>query len=172
VEESAFRLVELVRWPSEAVRRDQLAAADVPRLLLVEPDCPPPSVLLGIEDWIRLPADERDLFVRLARLEGRRSAQHRSVPVLEDLVLRFEDRWVSLPPVEAAIVAPLLRHFGELTTRDEIVESAWPDGQVRSLNSRIRVLRQRLAAVGLQLLTVRTRGFVVDIARNEEQDAR
>ena len=69
---------------------------------------------------------------------------------------------MSLPPVEAAIVAPMLRHFGQLTTCDEIVESAWPDGQARSLNSRIRVLRQRLATVGLQLLTVRARVFVVD----------
>ena len=40
----------------------------VPRLLLVAPDAAPPAVDDEIEDWVRLPADARDVEVRARRL--------------------------------------------------------------------------------------------------------
>ncbi len=47
--------VVLLRWPLERVRRDELARADRPRLLLVEAGAAPPVVDSPLEDWIRLP---------------------------------------------------------------------------------------------------------------------
>jgi DNA-binding winged helix-turn-helix (wHTH) protein len=165
--------VELVRWPSEAVRRDHLASVGVPRLLLIEEGCSPPAIALGIEDWIRVPADERDLFVRMARLARQHQALHPQMPTLDDLVLRNGDRWTALSPREAGILVPLLNNFGKLVTRDEIGASGWADGRPRSLSSRMRQLRKRLAEVGLQISTVRERGFILDFhvegAGNEEQ---
>src|SRR5260221_101995 len=60
--------VELVHWPRERQRREALAKAGVPRVLLVaDGEVPPTRIGVG-EDWIRVPADERDLFVRARRV--------------------------------------------------------------------------------------------------------
>jgi DNA-binding winged helix-turn-helix (wHTH) protein len=130
--------------------------------LLIEEGCAPPSVALGIEDWIRVPADERDLFVRMARLERQHQALQPSLPTLDDLVLRNGDRWTALSPREAGIIVPLLDNFGKLVTREEMGASGWEDGVPRSLSSRLRHLRKRLAEVGLQISTVRRRGFILE----------
>jgi hypothetical protein len=62
--------VALVRWPLEAVRRDELARAGVPRLLLVSRGTPPPLVDDEIEDWVRLPAPILDVALRVRRLHA------------------------------------------------------------------------------------------------------
>ena len=56
--------VELVRWPSQAARRDRFARDGIPRLLLVEPDDDPPPAIDLDEDWVRLPVDDRDIEAR------------------------------------------------------------------------------------------------------------
>jgi hypothetical protein len=60
--------VELVSWPDEATRLADVRERRLPRLLLVAPDAAPPAVDDEIEDWIRLPADTRDVEVRARRL--------------------------------------------------------------------------------------------------------
>ena len=90
-----------------------MAAQRVPRLLLVDERSAAPLVLSAEEDWIRVPADERDLYTRIARLERR----HRSTvsrPQLEHGVLRYLDDSVVLSPTEAIIVALLLDDFERL----------------------------------------------------------
>lgn len=62
--------VEVVRWPAEARRRDQLAERRQPRLLLVaEGERPPP--LARNEDWARISAPEQDVEARRRRLARR-----------------------------------------------------------------------------------------------------
>ena len=53
--------VVVVRWPDEQPRLERLRSAGTPRLLLVAPEAPPPVPLDPLEDWVRLPADDRDL---------------------------------------------------------------------------------------------------------------
>jgi hypothetical protein len=60
--------VELVSWPDEAARLDELRDRRLPRLLLVAADSAPPAVDDELEDWVRLPADPRDVEVRACRL--------------------------------------------------------------------------------------------------------
>jgi hypothetical protein len=60
--------VTYVRWPDEAEVRADLRARLRPRLLLVAPDAAPPDVVDDLEDWVRVPADERDISVRANRL--------------------------------------------------------------------------------------------------------
>src|SRR5689334_98686 len=58
------RSAQLLRWPAEADRR---GPADQPCLWLLPPGELPPLPKAG-EDWIRMPADERDVAVRLRQL--------------------------------------------------------------------------------------------------------
>src|SRR3977135_3375056 len=73
--------VVVVCWPQERAEVDRLARARTPRLLLVEPGCPPPIQEDVLEDWVRLPVDDAELKARLATLR-RRAATLLSGPLL------------------------------------------------------------------------------------------
>ena len=73
------REVALVRWPEEADAGAEAVARGMAVLYLVRAAAPAPVPSSPLEDWIRLPADERDLDARLAVLE-RRAAEHAGPP--------------------------------------------------------------------------------------------
>jgi hypothetical protein len=158
--------VALVHWPAEQDRREELRRAGQPRLLLVERGAPPiPTDEL--EDWIRLPADDLDLRVRVEALRRRTGADTGAVPVLDDDgVLRLGDRWVSLPPVEARLTAALLERFGAVVSRDALSRSGWPGGSPgrNALDVHVLRLRRRLSPLRLAIRTVRSRGYLLERA--------
>jgi DNA-binding response OmpR family regulator len=162
--------VTLVRWPGEEDRRARLRDAHHPRLLLVENDAAPPEPTDELEDWIRVPAREEDVEVRLHTLERRASALHAFVPELDaNGVVHVGSRWTALPPVEARMVARMLDHWGQVVGRTEMAEAGWPDGAPgrNALDVHVLRLRRRLAAVGLVIRTVRSRGYVLELAGTE-----
>jgi DNA-binding response OmpR family regulator len=161
--------VVLIRWPADATVRDDLAARGVPRLLLVDAASAPPKLLLDGEDWLRVPADERDMFARIARLEARCRPPEPVDVVVDDLIVRNGSRWVAVSPLEAALVRPLVTNLGRLVTREDLADSGWDDGVARSLRSRVRGLRIRLTEIGLHLMTVRGRGYILE--RDDGQSA-
>ena len=161
----------MVRWPAEAQRRDHLRDEHRPRLLLVEDDAPAPESTDDLEDWIRVPAGEGDVQVRLHTLERRASARLAFLPELDDNgVIRVGDRWASLPPVEARMVARMLDHWGQVVGRDDMADAGWPDGAPgrNALDVHVLRLRRRLAPIGLVIRTVRSRGYVLELAGAEE----
>ncbi|HVX19029.1 MAG TPA: winged helix-turn-helix domain-containing protein [Acidimicrobiales bacterium] len=157
--------VELVRFPAESERLAGLRASAVPRLLLVEGDVDPPALADDAEDWIRVPADPRDLQARLSGLAQRTAAAQAGEPVLDgDGVLRNAGRWVSLPPVEARLARALLDRYGAVVSRTTLVARGWPDDAPgrNALDVHVLRLRRRLATVGLAIRTVRSRGYLME----------
>jgi hypothetical protein len=156
--------VALVHWPAEQVRRDELRLSGQPRLLLVERGAPPiPADEL--EDWIRLPADDLDLRVRIEGLRRRTDDDSESAPLLDDDgVLRVGDRWVSLPPVEARLTTALIDRFGAVVGRDALARSGWPGGSPgrNALDVHVLRLRRRLSPLPLAIRTVRSRGYLLE----------
>ena len=153
--------VELVHWPAEERRRSELRATSRPRILLVGEGEPAPVTVDPMEDWIRLPADERDLQARVESLSRRTSVE----PSLDsDGILRNGDRWVALPPIEARLVEILLERFGRVVARGDLVQRVWPDEEPNRnvLDVHVLRLRRRLEPVGLAIRTVRKRGYVLD----------
>jgi Transcriptional regulatory protein, C terminal len=165
-----FRSVEvaLVHWPAEQDRREELRRTGQPRLLLVERGAPPiPTDEL--EDWIRLPADDLDLRVRVEALRRRTDSDTGTgtTPLLDDDgVLRLGDRWVSLPPVEARLTSALLDRFGAVVSRDALARSGWPGGSPgrNALDVHVLRLRRRLSPLRLAIRTVRSRGYLLERA--------
>jgi DNA-binding response OmpR family regulator len=160
--------VTLVRWPSEGARRRALAAGNTPRLLLIEDGAPPPAAEDCLEDWIRVPAADNDVRVRLEMLAARAS-QHLmpSAPELDgDGVLRYAAAWVPLPPVEARITGALLERFGAVVSREALSRAGWPDGAPgrNALDVHVLRLRRRLTPVALVIRTVRSRGYLIEAA--------
>lgn len=156
--------VALVHWPAEQERREELRRWGQPRLLLVERGVPPiPADEL--EDWIRLPADDIDLHVRVEGLRRRTGDSGGSTPLLDDDgVLRVGDRWVSLPPVEARLTAALIDRFGGVVSRDALARSGWPGASPgrNALDVHVLRLRRRLSPLRLAIRTVRSRGYLLE----------
>ncbi|MGV3760150.1 MAG: helix-turn-helix domain-containing protein [Actinomycetota bacterium] len=157
--------VVLLRWPADGDRRAQLHDAGRARLLLVEGGAPPPEVLDDLEDWIRLPAAEADLQARIAVLAAR--APRTAAPEIDDDgLIRFEDRWVSLPPVEARLMTALIARFGAVVSREALARAGWPQGSPgrNALDVHVLRLRRRVASLDLVIRTVRSRGYLLERA--------
>jgi DNA-binding response OmpR family regulator len=163
--------VVLVRWPSDEESLESARRGALPRLLLVEGDSPPPVVDDELEDWIRVPADEAELRARREAL-ARRATQHAEHPELDDDgLLRFRGSWVALPPVDAALTRTLLERYGSVVDRETLIRRAW-EGEVRGRNAldvHILRLRRRVAPIGLEIRTVRSRGYLLERAAGPEQ---
>lgn len=156
--------VALVRWPTEQDRREELRRAGEPRLLLIEHGTPPmPSDVR--EDWIRLPADDVDLRVRVEALRQRLGSNAMEAPALDDDgVLRMGDRWVALPPVEARLAAALVNRFGAVVSRSVLTNAGWPGSSPgrNALDVHVLRLRRRVAPLKLAIRTVRSRGYLLE----------
>jgi hypothetical protein len=159
--------VQLLRWPLESDRRDR--AAERPCLWLLPPGELPPVRSPG-EDWIRLPADERDIAARLQRLAARARPGGELVVDADGQVVHA-GRSILLPPIEAALLRVLAAAPGRLVTRAQLVEAGWSDApQGRALDSRIHALRGRIGPLELVIHTVRGRGFVLAVSGDGPAD--
>jgi DNA-binding winged helix-turn-helix (wHTH) protein len=155
--------VELLRWPDDAAQRAELAAQGVPRLLLLGQGTLPPD-LADDEDWMFVPADERDMWARMKHLAERAAASH-PVPTIQDgVVLAVGGRRVILSDGEAEVVRLLVAHFRRLVTWDDLRAALWPGdgGSLRRATSRVSRARTRVRPLGLAIYNVRRRGVVLD----------
>ena len=158
--------VVLVRWPEEEQHLADLRVQGVPRLLLVGPQSAPPAAADPLEDWVRLPAEDRDVRARVATLEARAASGGARPELDEDGLLRYRDRWVSLSPVERMLAAALVARFGAVVGRDSLTKQAWPGGAPtrNALDVHILRLRRRIADIDLEIRTVRSRGYLLQAA--------
>ncbi|MEY2571479.1 MAG: two-component system, OmpR family, response regulator, partial [Acidimicrobiaceae bacterium] len=86
------------------------------------------------------------------------------VPALDEHgVLRFRGHWAALSPTEVTIVERLVAAYGNVVSRRALVAAIWPDDDRRSraLDPHVHRLRNRLRALGLDVHTIRGRGFVL-----------
>ncbi len=159
--------VAVLRWPSERAVREDLARAGRARLLIVDQDAAPPIASDPLEDWVRESTGELDVRARLEGLRLRLEQTLELVPELdEDGVIRFGERWASLPPVEARLTNALLHRFGAVVSRAELSAAGWPDGAPgrNALDVHVLRLRRRLEPVRLAIRTVRSRGYLLEPA--------
>lgn len=162
--------VVLIRWPEEEARLEGVRATGVPRLLLVGQSLAAPASIDPLEDWIRLPAAEDDLRARVATLAAR-AGQAVTVPAVDsDGLLRHRGRWVTLSPVERALAAALVDRFGAVVGRDTLVRRAWPGGSPtrNALDVHMLRLRRRISSLGLEVRTVRARGYLLQEVEGRE----
>jgi len=86
-------------------------------------------------------------------------------PALDECdILRRGARWAALAPIEARIIEVLLARSGRVVRRREF-RTAWPAGMpaARSVDARLTRLRARIAPLGLQIRTVRSRGLLLHV---------
>lgn len=147
--------VAILRWPRDAARREELAGLGIPRLLVVPPGVGVPPVA-DDEDWVRLPSDERDIAARIAGLRHRTGAVR-----LDATSLHTRRGVVPLSPAEAAATAVLLEGGGGLVARSAVAAALPGSITARTVDDVVYRLRRRLRAVGLDVFSVRGRGFLL-----------
>lgn len=162
--------VTLVRWPDEAATREALRQAGQPRVLLLLAGSPPPTPVDDLEDWIRVPAADADLRARIEWLSRRLAPVpiKAGPPVIDEHgLIRNEDGWVSLPPVEGRLARAMLDRFGAVVSRDALARAGWPEGAPgrNALDVHVLRLRRRIDPVGLAIRTVRSRGYLLEATR-------
>ncbi|HEX5585945.1 MAG TPA: winged helix-turn-helix domain-containing protein [Acidimicrobiia bacterium] len=155
--------VPVVMWPEEADRSEELARDGRIRLFLVAPGVAPPIDWDGRTDWIRRPAAAGDIYARIEALQRR--AEHAEPPGRVELddtgVLRVDDRWVVLTPIETRLMRALLDKTGAVVSRGELLNAGWPGKSSRALDTNLQRLRGRIAHLGLRLVNVRRRGYIL-----------
>ena len=89
--------------------------------------------------------------------------KHRPTKVV-DGVLRYRERWVSLPPVEARIAEALAHRFGGVVRRETLTAAGWPDDPPsrNALDVHVLRLRRRIEPLELVIRTVRSRGYLLE----------
>jgi hypothetical protein len=158
--------VEILRWPDESDYVERLRIEGVPRLLLLDGDTAPPPPTDCLEDWVRLPAAETDIAARTSALR-RGVERHGARPTLDgDGILRFRERWVGLSPVERSLAGALIERLGAVVGREPLAQRAWPGGLPtrNALDVHMLRLRRRVQTLGLEVRTVRSRGYVLQPA--------
>ena len=131
----------------------------------MDQDHPAPVVVDCLEDWVRLPATDDDIDARSRSILQRASSHVYARPLLDpDGVLRSGDDWVSLPPVEARLMAALLDRFGAVVSRDQLARAGWPAGAPgrNALDVHMLRVRRRIAPLSLVIKTVRSRGYLLE----------
>ena len=158
--------VALLHWPRDGDERERLAEAMLPRLLLVPDDVEPPASGDLMEDWIRLPADERDVATRLDNLAARASASLERTVLVDSTCLRRAASTVALSPHQATFAGLLLAAEGRVVSRASLSRAIWggdADPCGRALDDLAYRLRRRIEALGLDVVAARGRGFVLHI---------
>ena len=115
--------VVAIRWPEERDDAARLAAAGVAVLYLVDADDDPPVPTGCLEDWVRIPGEERDLRARLAALELRAELHHAPPFVDDDDRLHHGGRVVALSPIEARLAAALTARIGAAVSDERLLEA-------------------------------------------------
>jgi DNA-binding winged helix-turn-helix (wHTH) protein len=68
-----------------------------------------------------------------------------------------------LSPVERALAAALIDRYNAVVGRDTLVRRAWPGGSPtrNALDVHMLRLRRRISTLGLEVRTVRARGYLL-----------
>ena len=155
--------VAIIRWPGEADRLERAREGGIPRLLLVPSECDPPPIADVLEDWVRLPAPEADVEARVHTLRAR--SAHSALPEVGNGIIALNGAWTTLSPVEERLASQLCERFGRVVSRDSLMRAAWR-AEVPTRNAldvHMLRLRRRIERLGLEIHTVRSRGYLLQL---------
>ena len=161
----------VLRWPAERARAEQLATEGAPRLFLVGAGGDPPRCLDPLSDWVRMPVDSHDLGVRLeVLLERARRTSRLQRPELDgNGRLLCNGQWVPLSRTEELVASVLVRHCNEVVSDQQLIRAVWPAEGAAHTALRVQLvrLRRRIKPLGLEIHTVRGRGYVLQASASD-----
>jgi DNA-binding response OmpR family regulator len=165
---SAVDDVVTLAMPVDPAEFAELLADGRPRIFLVPESADPPEIDDDLMDWIRLPADARDLDAR-RRMLARRVAAGRPKYELDRFGrLHLGERWVMIhSSVERGLLDTMLPRIGEVVGFAGLFDAGWNNGNASTNALRVQVTRmnRRIRPLGLTVRGVRNVGYVLDELR-------
>jgi two-component system OmpR family response regulator len=160
----------------EVARRLRARGNQAPILMLTARDAVEDRVRgldAGADDYLVKPFSYEELAARLRALERRirdRRPRHAEVlrngPIALDevrRVVKVDDRSLDLSPREFSLLECFLRHPGQVLSRQQLLDHAWPYGDFltpNSVDTYVHYLRDKLGAhAAARILTVRGVGY-------------
>ena len=155
--------VVIVRWPEERDEVARLADAQVPRLLLVAAGADPPEPGDVLQDWVRLPGDDRDFGARIRGLRLRAAGLAAAPRIDRHGRLLYRGRWAQLSPIEERLGRELAEAFESVVSDERLIERGWPaaHASANALRVHLHRLRRRIGPLGLEVRVVRSEGWVL-----------
>jgi DNA-binding response OmpR family regulator len=159
---------------TDVARRLRASGSRLPILMLTARDAVEDRVKgldAGADDYLVKPFAFQELSARLRALGRRVSVEPRdgvvllNGPISLDEVRRLvtvQDVRVDLSPREFSLLECLLRHPGQVLTRDQLLDYAWPYGDMlthNTVDTYVHYLRSKLGKGGDRILTVRGIGY-------------
>ena len=128
---------------------------------------------LGADDYITKPFGVMELISRvkavLRRTEGTQEEKHLTIGEVsidcEKHMVTVQDQVCELTFKEYELLKLLMTNAGIVMTRDVIMERIWGidfEGESRTLDMRIKTLRQKLKDSGGRIKTVRNVGYIME----------
>ena len=159
----------------DVARRIRAAKIDVSILMLTARDTVNDRVVgldAGADDYVVKPFAYQEVSARLRALARRAEpGPRRAVPKLHSGAIVLDEaarrvtvngRNVDLSPREFSLLEALLRHPGQVLTRDQLLDHAWPFSVAvtpNAVDAYVHYLRTKLAEAGPQIETVRGVGY-------------
>ena len=160
----------------EVAQRVRRAGVRTPMLILTARDAIEDRVAgldAGADDYLVKPFAYQELAARLRALARRGSVERATdEPVLRNGPIRLDEarrlvsvdgRPIELSPREFSLLECLLRHPGQVMTRDQLLDAAWPYGEFlthNTVDTYVHSLRSKLGADAAKRIgTVRGVGY-------------
>jgi DNA-binding response OmpR family regulator len=159
---------------TEVARRLRAGGSQLPILMLTARDAVGDRVRgldAGADDYLVKPFAFEELSARLRALDRRAAKRTQPGTLIENgtVVLDEARRLVTvdgspveLSPREFSLLECLLRHPGQVLSRDQLLDHAWPYGDMlthNTVDTYVHYLRQKLGAAGARIGTVRGVGY-------------
>ncbi len=159
----------------DVARRIRRAGIDVSILVLTARDTVNDRVTgldAGADDYVVKPFAYQEVAARLRALARRAEpGPRRADPVLSSGAIALDEAArrvtvsghnVDLSPREFSLLEALLRHPGQVLTRDQLLDHAWPFSVAvtpNAVDAYVHYLRTKLGDAGAQIETVRGVGY-------------
>jgi DNA-binding response OmpR family regulator len=155
-------------------RRLRSGGSGLPILMLTARDAVEDRVRgldAGADDYLVKPFAFAELSARLRALDRRRAREARNGVRLENGPIALDEvrrlvtvggEPVDLSPREFSLLECLLRHPGQVLNRDQLLDYAWPYGDIlthNTVDTYVHYLRDKLGAASDRIRTVRGVGY-------------
>jgi len=167
---SGFELAEHLKY--------NIKTKDIPIIFLTAKDSVEDALQgfsHGADDYIRKPFSIREVVARINAVLTRAKTEEQEKGVLryEDLVMDLEKKHVTadgqevqLTRTEYELLKLLLGHQGEVQTRQQLLEGAWPEGVIvtdRAVDVNITRLRKKLNGYAQHIVSKHGFGYVFKV---------
>lgn len=127
----------------------------------------------GADDYISKPFSHKILLARVESLLKKKRKQEESSIELGDMVLdqrghclRVQGEGVSLTPKEYDLITLFALHKGQVFSREQLLSKIWGydyEGEIRTVDTHIKMLRKKLGSCGDCIVTVRGTGYKLQV---------